>query len=191
MKFKKLLMYVMLVLVVASCKKDNKIDNGNGGGTGVTGSVSTKSYAFTETFEDGTKGGYADANVVLSTGSWDFNNALIGNLAADVKDGSQSVRMKTGDIAMNFDINGVTQITIKHAKYGTDASSTWQLMMSADGGVTYTNVGNQITETSTTLVTDSFKVTTGGKVRFEIKKTDNSTSTRINIDDITFKVTGD
>lgn len=191
MKLRKLLIYTVLVLSAASCKKSSSTDNGNNNGGNPVVIPPVTSYSFTETFEDGSKSGYAQGTVTLSTGVWDFNNALIGNLAADVKDGSQSVRLKTGDIAMNFDINGLTQINIKHAKYGTDASSTWQLMVSTDGGVNYTNLGSPITETNTTLVTDSFKVTTTGKVRFEIKKTDNSTTTRINIDDITFKGTGD
>jgi len=195
MKIKKLLIYAGLILFIASCKKDNKSTDttttgttGVTGTTGTTGSTSTATYAVTETFESGTKTGYGDANVTLSTGAWDFNDALLGNSAADIKNGTQSVRLRTGDIAMNFDINGVTQISIKHAKYGTDAASTWQLLMSTDGGTTYTQLGSTINETSTTLVTDSFKVSVTTKVRFEIKKTG---TTRINIDDIVFKGTGD
>ncbi|HWZ35063.1 MAG TPA: DNA/RNA non-specific endonuclease, partial [Mucilaginibacter sp.] len=72
--------------------------------------------------------------------------------------------------------------------YGADATSTWQLLMSTDGGANYTQVGTDINETSTTFVTDSFKVTVTGKVRFEIKKA--AGTTRVNIDDITFKGTG-
>jgi endonuclease G len=196
MKIRKLLIYAGIILFIASCKKDTKTvdttNNNGGGGTGGSGTVTTPvNYSITENFESGSKTGYADANVTLSTGSWDFNNGLIGNLAADAKDGNWSVRLKQGDLAMNFDINGLTQIKISHAKYGTDASSTWQLMQSVDGGVTYTNVGNPITETNTTLVVDSFKISVTSKVRFEIKKTDASTTNRINIDDINFKGTGD
>ena len=192
MNYKKLLIYAGLVLTISSCSKKN--DNStnpspnNGGGKGDT-TVTTppKPYAITETFESGTKTAYIDANVTLSTGSWDFNDALIGNLAGDVKDGNWSVRLRTGDLAMNFDINDVTLISLKHAKFGSDASSTWQLMESTDGGSTYTQLAS-INETSTTFITDSFKVTTNTKVRFKILKTG---TTRINIDDITFKGTGD
>jgi len=190
MNYKKLLIYAGLVLTISSCsKKDNTTTPpNNGGGKGDT-TVTTppKTYAITETFESGSKAAYADANVTLSTGSWDFNDALIGNLTGDVKDGSWSVRLRTGDIAMNFDINDVTLISLKHAKYGSDAASTWQLMESTDGGTTYTQLAS-INETSTTFITDSFKVTTNTKVRFKIVKTG---TTRINIDDITFKGTGD
>ncbi|MDB5003662.1 MAG: non-specific endonuclease [Mucilaginibacter sp.] len=192
MKFRKLLFYAGLasVITIAGCKKNSgSVDNpGTIGTTGTTGTVATP-YTITEDFEAGTKGSYAAANVTLNTGSWNFNDALLGNLATDVKDGLKSVRLKTGDIHMNFDINGLKQISIKHAKYGADANSTWQLLMSTDGGATYTQVGTDISETSTTLVTDSFKVSVTGKVRFEIKKT--SATIRINIDDITFKGSGD
>ena len=124
----------------------------------------------------------------MTTGEWDFNDALIGNLAGDAKDGNHSIRLRAGSLTMNFDINGLKQISIKHAKYGADANSAWQLMESTDGGATYTQLGNDIDETSTTLVTDSFKVNTTSKVRFRIQK---SGTTRINIDNITFKGAGD
>ena len=181
MKFRKLFIYTGLILLIAGCKKDNKMP-GSGGTT------PPAPYVITETFETGSKNSYAAADVTLSTGSWNFNNALIGNLAGDVKDGNWAVRLKTGDIAMNFDIKGLTQISIKHAKYGADAGSTWQLKMSTDGGTTYTQLGADISETNTTLVTDSFKVSAASKVRFEII---NTGTTRINIDDITFKGAGD
>lgn len=187
MKFRKILIYMGLALIIAGCKKNNS-SNDNGGKPGTDPVVTPKAYTITENFESGSKQAYAAADVSLITGSWNFNDAVIGNLATDAKNGNQSVRLRTGDIAMNFDINGVTQISIKHAKFGTDANSTWQLMMSTDGGATYKQLGTDITETGTTLVTDSFKVSVTTKVRFEIKK---AGTTRIDIDDITFKGTGD
>jgi endonuclease G, mitochondrial len=195
MKIKHLLISASLLLAFAGCKKDNSNTNtqtttGKGSDTTSTstGTPSSTTYSITETFEVGTKTAYADATVQLSTGTWDFNDALIGNLSTDVKDGAQCVRLRTGDVAMDFDVENVTQISIKHAKYGSDASSTWQLMESTDGGNTYTQVGNAINETSTTLVTDSFKISVKGKVRFEITKTGTN---RVDLDDINFKGTGD
>ncbi|MEB0261686.1 MULTISPECIES: DNA/RNA non-specific endonuclease [unclassified Mucilaginibacter] len=187
MKIKKLLIYSALVLAIASCKKDNNSTQP------ITPPVvvvpeAPKPYAITEGFETGSKTSYAVADVQLNTGLWSFNDGLIGSLAADVKNGAKSVRLRTGDLTMKFDINGVEQISIKHAKYGTDATSTWQLMISEDGGATYTQLGANISETSTTLVADSFKVTTTKPVRFRIQKTG---TTRINLDDITFKGKGD
>jgi len=193
MKIKKLLLYAGLVLTIAGCSK-NSADL-----PPVTPPADTiktpppviTPYTITETFEQGKKAGYAAADVTLLTGSWNFNDALIGNLAGDLKDGSWAVRMENaGDIAMNFDISGVNTVYVKHGKYGKDAATSWQFLMSADGGKTYTQIGTNITENNTTLVTDSFKVSVTGKVRFEIKKLDNTTN-RINIDDIAFKGKGD
>jgi endonuclease G len=194
MKLRKLLIYAgfATVVTVVSCKKSDPVntgDNGTTGTTGTTGSTNPTPYIIVEDFESGTKGSYAVADIALKTGSWNFNDALVGNLAADVKDGLKSVRLRTGDIHMNFDISGLKTLVIKHAKYGNDAASTWQLLMSTDGGANYTQVGTDINETSTTFVTDSFKVTVTGKVRFEIKKA--TGTTRVNIDDITFEGTGD
>lgn len=192
MNFRKILIYVgfATVITAAGCKKSNTVDQvptGTTGTTGNTGTVATP-YIITEDFEVGSKPGYLAADVTLNTGSWNFNDAVIGNLATDVKNGAKAVRLREGDIHMNFDVNGVNKIIIKHAKYGADAASTWKLTMSTDGGVTYTDLGTAINETSTTLVTDSFTVTATTKVRFKISKTG---TTRVNIDDITFKGKGD
>lgn len=189
MKIRNLFIFLSLLLVVASCKKDLQSPHNPTKGSDSTGTTPTPvPYTITENFETGTKAAYAIANVQLTTGLWSFNDAVIGNLATDVKDGAKAVRLRTGDITMKFDIKGVTQISIKHAKYGADAASTWQLLMSTDSGSTFTQLGTDIAENNTTLATDSFKVTTTAKVRFQIKKLG---TTRINIDDITFKGLGD
>src|ERR1700749_1614754 len=101
MKNKKLLLIAFLLFIIASCKKSDNPPV-------VTPPVTQpQNYTITENFEDGSKTAYADATVALSTGQWDFNDALLGSLATDVKDGKQSVRIRTGSITMNFDINGL------------------------------------------------------------------------------------
>jgi endonuclease G len=184
MKFKSLLLLGSLVLSLASCINNDIPDDP----APVIPPPAPQPYSLVEDFESGTKGGYAIDSIQLTTGKWTFSDALIGNTAPDIKNGAKSVRLRAGYIGMNFDISGLTTLYVKHAKYGTDAASTWQLLMSTDGGKTYTQLGANISETGTTLVTDSFKVTTTGKIRFQIKKTG---TTRINIDDITFKGAGD
>jgi endonuclease G len=196
MKFKKLLIYSLLAFTIVSCSKKQDIPADTtdpGSGTVVVPPVvvpTATPYAITETFDAGApiKGAYADGTVVLSTGTWDFNDALLGNLSTDIKNGAYSVRLRTGSITTNFDIAGLNKVIIKHSKYGADATSTWQLMMSKDRGVTFTQVGTDISETNTTLKTDSFAIASDSPVRLRIQKTG---TTRINIDDITFKGTGD
>ena len=186
MKFKNILIYsgFIGVLSLSACSKKTAIEEQ----IPVDPPKAPTAYAITETFESGTKGGYALDSVQLLTGKWLFSDALIGNLAADAKNGAKSVRLRAGYLSMNFDIAGTKMIYISHAKYGTDANSTWQLLASTDGGKTFTQLGADITETSINLVTDSFKVATTGKIRFQIKK---AGTTRINIDDIVFKGIGD
>ena len=181
MKFKSFIIYSSLAFTIASCSKKTTQP------VPVT-EEPPQPYSITEDFESGTKTAYKIDSVQLTTGNWTFDDALIGTLTTDAKNGNKSVRLRTGALAMNFDIAGLNKLYIKHAKFGSDATSTWQLMISTDGGATYNQLGNSITETSTTLVTDSFAVTATGKVRFQIKK---AGTTRINLDDITFKGTGD
>jgi endonuclease G, mitochondrial len=89
----------------------------------------TELTTLTENFESGAKTAYAAGNVTLSSGSWNFNDALTGNLSTDRKNGSQSARIRnTGSITMNFNFaDGASAVTVQHAVFGTDGSSTWEL----------------------------------------------------------------
>ncbi|AEW01045.1 endonuclease [Niastella koreensis] len=171
-------------LLFAACKKDLQPTNTND--TASLISPVTEATTLTEGFESGSKTAYAAADVTLSSGSWNLNDALIGNLSTDVKSGAQSARVRnSGSLTMNFDVTGgVSSVTVKHAVYGSDAGSTWELRASTNGGSTFTRVGSTITTSSTTLQTATFTVSYTGNVRFAIVKTDGSTN-RINIDDIT------
>src|SRR5688572_11878487 len=146
------------------------------------------STGFPETFESGSKGSYAAADVSLNSGIWNLNEALIGTTTSDRKNGVASVRVRDlGKITMKFNVaNGAGNITIKHAKYGTDANSTWELWASTNSGSTWTKVGSTITTSSTTLTSASFTANLSGSVRIEIRKTGGGTA-RINFDDITIE----
>jgi len=139
-----------------------------------------------EDFESGLKGSYSNADLNLSSGSWNLNNALIGSSAADLKNGLRSIRMKTGSISMNFDLENIQQIYISHGLYGQDPTSTWKLLVSLDGGKHYSQIGNSILEQSRMLVTDTFSIKPYYKMRFRIENTGSIAAARINIDDITF-----
>ena len=182
---KKLFLYAGLVFAITACSKTTLPIHP------VTPKPEPVPYLITEDFESGTKGSYAAADVTLSTGSWNLDNTLIGNLAADQKNGSKSIRMKTGKLTMNFDIQGLTMLYISHAKYGTDPNSTWKLLYSTDGGATYTQLGQDILETNTKLVVDSFQIQPASHIRFQIQNIGSTASARINLDDISFRGIGD
>jgi endonuclease G len=137
-----------------------------------------------EGFDSGTKTSYADANVQLSSGLWDFNDALIGNLSTDRFTGSASARIRnTGSITMLFDVSSATTVTVQHAIFSADASSSWELWKSSDGGASFTKVGSTVSTTSTTLTTATFTVNASTPVRFSIRKVTGGTN-RINIDNV-------
>lgn len=145
-------------------------------------------YTIIEDFETGKKTNYTDGDVKLISGSWYFKGALLGGKEGDIKNGLQSARLRTGYIEMNFDLSGVQQIRIKHAKYSNDANSKWQLYSSVDSGSTYQPVGPAIIDADTVFKTDSFAINTTRKIRFRIAK---KGTARINIDDIIIKGRGD
>ena len=137
-----------------------------------------------EGFEAGGKTAYAAANVTLGTGSWFMDDALTGNLSTDRKTGAYSARMRnTGLIHMNFNKSGAGTVSIQHAVFGTDGSSTWQLWSSTNNGSTWTQVGSTITTSSTTLQTATFTVNNSNAIRFEIRKVSGGAN-RINVDNV-------
>lgn len=140
----------------------------------------------TENFDNGTKTAYAAADVTLASGTWNLNDALLGNSTSDRKNGTQSVRLRnSGKLTMKFDnAQGAATVSVSHARYGTDGNSTWQLWYSTNAGASYTQTGSTITTSSTTLAVASFTLNLSGNIRFEIRKTDGSAN-RLNIDDFT------
>jgi endonuclease G len=189
MKTRFTLFAVFFFLFIQSCKKENSNTESYNEHDTILAVHNFKSVVysgFPETFESGTKTAYAAANVTLLTGSWNLNDALIGTSSSDRKSGSKSVRIENaGMLTMNFDVtNGASLVSIKHAKYGSDASSTWSLYSSANGGSTWTQEGSTITTSSTTLGTATFTMSYNGNVRFQLRKLSGG---RLNVDD--FSVT--
>ncbi len=184
----KLLASLVVIITIAGCRKDldlpaSRPDGSNSPAVTLQGLLT----GTTEDFESGSKGAYAAANVTLSTGSWNLDDALIGTLATDRKNGSKAVRIvNTGSVTMNFNLSDVATITVQHAVFGTDGSSKWILLASGNSGSTYSRIGDTVTSSSTTLQTASFTVNVTGSIRIKIQKVSGG-SNRINIDDIFFE----
>lgn len=170
---------MLLVVALLGCKKNDTTTP-----TPVTTYVHVPAaYVIKEDFEMGTKAAYAAGPVTIKTGVWSFDDALLGKLATDIKNNTQSVRLRTGKIEMNFDIDSISMIKINHAKFGSDGNSELTVWMSTDKGVSYTQIGNTLTTNSSTFITDSIKITSNKPARFQIRKLG---TTRVNIDDIIF-----
>jgi len=138
-----------------------------------------------ETFEAGSKNSYDPAKVTFNSGTWYFDDALIAGSDKDAKVGGQSVRMRNkGVLRMEFDVNGASKVTVKHAAYARNKTSGWQLKMSVDGGKTYTQAGADMVTNEHRLQTVTFIINHKGAVRFELCKTSGG-GNRMNIDDFT------
>jgi endonuclease G len=187
---------LLALLLLSACVKTITPTTGSAERTTTTTSSIQKTLAATtqslfENFESGTKTAYATGDVAFSSGTWTLDDALVGTSASDAKNGSKSIRIRnTGTVSMDFDVTtGASTVTILHAVYGSDGSSTWGLWVSANSGSTYAQVGPAVTSSSTTLSTATFTVNQTGTLRFQVRKISGSTN-RINIDDLTINSAG-
>ncbi|TRO66928.1 DNA/RNA non-specific endonuclease [Christiangramia sabulilitoris] len=166
---------------------DNIVVVPNAGGSANTGDL----IDITEDYEAGSKGSYAAGTVDLPTGTWYFEEALVGSLANDRKTGTKSARIRDlGILQMNFDVQGAESLSINHAVYGTDGSSTWELQASTNQGASWNRVGSTQTSANTSLENITYTLNYTENVRFRIVKLSGS-GNRINIDDFVIGGTSD
>ena len=141
----------------------------------------------TENFEDGEKASYAGANVDLASGTWYFNDALLGSLGNDKFNGSQGVRMdrrngKSGSITMLFDKNdGADVVSFVSANYGSNTGNSLQLSYSTDQGGSWTSIG-ELVSSGSDLELFEIEVEISGPIRFRWIQSGDG---RINLDDVT------
>ncbi|WP_258049022.1 DNA/RNA non-specific endonuclease [Hymenobacter sp. NBH84] len=147
----------------------------------------TPTGATQETFDTGTKPAYPAGEVTFPSGTWLLTDAVVGAAEADHKNGAQAVRLQqAGRLTMQFFLpNGAATITVQHALYGTDASSSWELWAQPQTACNcdkWTKVGATVFTTSSTLQAAAFTANIPGAVKFEIRKTSGGAA-RLNIDD--------
>ena len=154
-------------------------------GDGDDGSVEIGAATLSEGFEAGTKTAYSAGDVALGTGTWTLSDALIGDLSSDIKTAAHAARIRnTGTVTMKFDrTTGAGTVTIHHASFGSDASSTWGLFESQNGGSTWAQVGTSRSTTGGSFSTATFTVNLAGTIRFQIRKLGGGAS-RMDIDDV-------
>jgi endonuclease G len=140
---------------------------------------------FPEGFDDASKSRYEGGNITVSSGQWYLENAMMGSVDNDQKDGIKAVRMKeTAKLRMNFDIpSGIQQVRFKYGVYQLDKESSFELWTSTNSGTSWNKVGSTITATDKSLRDALFNVNIQQSARIEIRKTDGSAN-RLNIDNI-------
>nr|WP_262907994.1 choice-of-anchor D domain-containing protein [Hymenobacter sp. 15J16-1T3B] len=159
---------------------------GGGQSAAATFTVNAPFTGLIEDFETGTKTGYPAASVTITTGSWTFSDALLGTDANDKKTGSKSARLRgNASIAMDFDkASGAGVITLYAASYGSDSAIPFVVEVSNDGGNSYTAYASASTSITGTLTAYTFTANVAGPVRVRVRTIGGSTSTRVNIDDL-------
>lgn len=137
---------------------------------------------FPENFEapdTSAKAHYKKEDAKLKTGTWTFDQAILGGLTGHDKvspGGKQSVRMNQNRpnpayLEMAFDLSeGASKVTVAYAAYYNDVLSIWRLEYSTDSGATWLQAGKDITADSNELKTVEFPIDIKGKIRFRITK---------------------
>jgi len=136
-----------------------------------------------EDFESGSKSGYSSGTVSLSTGTWLFNDALLGTDSKDQKNGSQSVRVREGELIMQFDkADGADELSFYYANSGfsNDDGGKIQVQYSTNGGSAWENIGDEFVCTDV-LQMGTIPVALEGNIRFRFNKVAGG---RVNIDDV-------
>ena len=154
-------------------------------------SMFTVKAQYSVNFENETKGNYVSATVTLSGIDWDMTESLIGNLAADWKNGTKSARLR-GYAASSMTMlanktNGIGNLSFLYRRYGTDAQVDWKVEYSINDGADWIQVGDVFTAPATDDVqTFSAQLDINADVRIRIKRATETgaTNARMNIDDI-------
>lgn len=151
-----------------------------------------------ETFEnyDEPKAGYANRTVNVHTGPWWFQQTLLGETAGRdrIVSGEMAVRFQQGAsvnaiLEMQFDVpEGASKVTFWYGSYWNDPTSIFRLEYSTNQGLTWQQIGEDITDAHTTTISmDSkqaiFLMDIKGPVRFRLNRPAR-TGGRLGVDDI-------
>jgi len=137
------------------------------------------------------KGAYASGTVNLSGFDFDMTEALIGSLANDFFNGTQSARFRGRDgssmTMLEDKSNGLGTVSFEYRQYGTDTGQQpWAVEYSTNAGTDWTQIGDPFTATDV-VQTFSETVEAEGDIRIRIVLTTtpgNTGNRRMNVDDI-------
>lgn len=182
--FKKLSVFLSISLFLSSCV-GVYIPPTNTPSPTITRLQTKIAANFPESFDNASKNRYEGGNITVSSGQWYLENAMMGSVGNDQKDGIKAIRIKEmGKLSMKFDISsGIQQVRFKYGVYQLDKESSFELWVSTNGGTSWNKVGSTITATDKLLKDALFDLNLQQAARIEIRKTDGSAN-RLNIDNI-------
>ena len=176
--------------------------NGFGGKTG-TAEVAVSEYvappppgAYICSFEDGTKAGYASADVTLSNKVWNLTGILIGTDPLDLKIGSKAARLKydpsDGEETMTVQspllANGVGTVSFWYGPYGAHGTEAPVLAFeinSALGATGWIEVGAVAAGAVSNLTYYSADVYVSEPIYVRIRAKSGTTGRSANFDNLT------
>lgn len=157
-------------------------------------SFTTLSAQVVADFEGVTKGSYASGTVIMNGYEWELNEALIGSLANDWKDGNKSGRLRGYNnseiVLLTEKADGIGSISFHYRRFVTDLQVDWKVEYTLDDGLTWTQAGDAFTAPDTDVVqTFLADINLEGNVRIRILRASDdpngNTNKRLNIDNIT------
>lgn len=141
---------------------------------------------FSESFERGSKRAYAAGAVVLESGRWKLDGALIGGSDADRRNGGASLRLAAGGRAeMDFDLKTLPDtLSLRFGTYGNDRPVRLSVWYSNNGGVEWKPLSMTNTAPGPAMATLEIAMVAGYRapIRFRLQ---NDGAGRLNVDDIT------
>ena len=189
----KILLFAFLSFLFTSCSKEDDDTNLINPELSVTSSENSKitsqnpfKIVINEDFDQGTKSTYSPDSIILSTGKWYFDNALIGKNTEDVKFGTSAARITgNGSITLKIDtISTLLTIKVSHATFGQDYPSTWGLFISTNNGISFKQYGQTI-ESNSTIQQQVFTIGLRSTIIIQIRKLSGGTD-QLNFDNISF-----
>ncbi|MBU0679406.1 MAG: hypothetical protein KJ626_15000 [Verrucomicrobia bacterium] len=152
------------------------------------GGASVEGADYVVDFEDDSKGAYAAGEVTLNGKTWNFDNALIGSLVGDKKNGARSARLRhPGVITMQENVTeGIGSVDLYYARYGTDSDApTMVLEYSTNEGVSWAQAGSSFSAAGVDVLTSySAPVNVPGFARVRVRSVSGAIDDRANIDDL-------
>ena len=150
---KKIILYSLALLSISSCTKNTDVIES----TTIVYQYISPNYLIKEDFEMGKKAAYAIGDVAIKTGSWSFDDALLGQLTTDIKiaraqgnnspfksDGLGGVDKQTFDRIKTLIVDGLGVDPSKNALF--DQELKVNILKNLDVLSTINELQNQITK---------------------------------------------
>ena len=157
-------------------------------GDGITNEDDSNPYApntLIVDFEDGSKGSYVLSTNLINGRNWVITNAVIGSLANDLRNATNSLRFQPGgEFRLEGALtNGIGTLSFAYGRYGTSAGVTIAAEYSTNG-TDWTALASVDTAGITNLATNSATMNILGPIQLRFTCSGGSSAYRANLDDI-------